>query len=104
MYRGRRNIMRLEEYNAKRAECIKYKMGATFTAFSELEDLISKEQLSFQYFDESEKWVSQRVDACMLLKKELAFTKEEFHQLAEAFRDIAQRLQAHADEIDAAEY
>lgn len=25
-----------------------------------------------------------------------------FHQLAEAFRDIARRLEAHADEIDAA--
>lgn len=104
MYRGRRNIMRLEEYNAKRAEHIKYKIDATFVAFSELEDLISKEQLSFQYFDESEKWVSERVNACMLLKKELAFNEEEFHQLAEAFRDIAQRLQAHADEIDAAEF
>ena len=104
MYRGRRNILRLEEYNAKRAECIKYKMGAIFTAFSELENLISKEQLSYQYFDESENWVSERVDACMLLKKDQAFTEEEYHQLAEAFRDIAQRLQAHADEIDAAEY
>ena len=104
MYRGRRKIMRLEEYNAKRAECIKYKMGATFTAFTELEDIISKLQLSFQYFDESENWVSERVNACMLLNKDLAFNEEEFHQLAEAFRDIAQRLQTHADEIDAAEF
>ena len=102
MYRGKRNILRLEEYNAKRAECIKYKMDATFTAFSELEDIISKEQLSFQYFDKPENWVSERADACMLLKKEQAFNEEEFHQLAEAFRDLAQRLQAHADEIDAA--
>lgn len=104
MYRGRRNILHLEEYNAKRAEHIKYKINATFVAFTELEDIISKSQLSFQYFDESENWVSERVNACMLLKKELAFTEEEFHKLAEAFRDIAQRLQAHADEIDAAKY
>lgn len=104
MYRGRRNIMRLEEYNANRAKCIKYKTDATFTAFSELEDIIDKSQLAYQYFDESPDWLTQRIDACMLLKKDDAFTEEEFHQLAEAFRDIAQRLQAHADEIDTAEY
>lgn len=32
------------------------------------------------------------------------YKEEEYHMLAEAFRDIAKRLQAHADEIDAAKY
>lgn len=102
MYRGKRNILRLEEYNAKRAECIKYKKDATFTAFTELEDIIDKSQLASQYFDESFEWLTLRIKACMLLNKDEAFTEEEFHKLAEAFRDLAQRLQAHADEIDAA--
>jgi hypothetical protein len=38
----------------------------------------------------------------MVMKKAMAFKDEEYHTLAEAFRDIAKRLLAHADEIDAA--
>lgn len=34
----------------------------------------------------------------------MSFKEEEYHQLAEAFRDIAKRLQAHADEIDSAAF
>lgn len=37
------------------------------------------------------------------MKKNAAFKENEYHQLAEALRDIAKRLQAHADEIDAAD-
>ena len=42
------------------------------------------------------------VNGCTVLNKSMAFKKDEYHQLAEAFRDIAKRLQAYADEIDAA--
>ena len=34
----------------------------------------------------------------------MSFKEDEYYQLAEAFRDIAKRLQAHADEIDAAKF
>lgn len=38
----------------------------------------------------------------MYLGKRKIMRGEEYHQRAEAFRHIAQRLQAHADEIDVA--
>lgn len=103
MYRGKRKILNLEEYNKRRSECIKYKSDAVTTAFSELEDLINKTALAQQYFEKSQSWLSQRINGCFVINKAMAFKDSEYHQLAEAFRDIAKRLQAHADEIDAAE-
>ena len=102
MYLGKRDILDVEEYEKRRSKCIEYKSDATFTAFSELEDIINKSQLSKQYFGRSQSWCSQRLHGCTVLKKSAAFKEEEYHKLAEAFRDIARRLQAHADEIDAA--
>lgn len=94
--------MRLAEYNEKRKEIISTKGGATWNAFIELENLINKSALTQQYFEKSQSWFAQRVHGCTVRNKESAFKKEEYHQLAEAFRDIAKRLIAHADEIDAA--
>lgn len=104
MYLGKRQILDLEKYNEHREKCIEYKPDATFTAFSELEDIINKTQLAKQYFGKSQGWLSQRINGCMVMKKTASFKEEEYHTLAEAFRDIAKRLQAHADEIDAARY
>ena len=104
MYVGKREIHNIEEYEKRRKECIEYKPDATATAFSELEDIINKSQIAKQYFGKSPSWFSQRVNGCIVLKKSMAFKEEEYHQLAEAFRDIAKRLQAHADEIDNAKY
>ena len=104
MYLGKRNIMNIADYEERRKKCIGYKPDATFTAFSELEDIINKSQIAKQYFGKSQSWFLQRLNGCTVLKKSKAFKEEEFHQLAEAFRDIAKRLQAHADEIDAAKY
>ena len=92
--------MRLEVYNERRKATIEDKAGAVFTAFSELEGLINKSQLAQQYFDKSHAWLSQRIHGCTVRKKEATFKPEEYHELAEAFRHIAMRLNAHADEID----
>ena len=102
MYLGKREILNKEEYESRRKNCIEFKSDATATAFSELEDIINKSQLAKQYFGKSQSWFSQRVNGLTVLNKSMAFKEEEYHQLAEAFRDIAKRLQAHADEIDAA--
>ena len=102
MYLGKREIFNKEEYELRRKACLEFKPDATITAFSELEDIINKTQLVKQYFGKSQSWFSQRLNGCTVLKKSVAFKEEEFHQLAEAFRDIAKRLQAHADEIDKA--
>lgn len=104
MYLGKRKIINLSEYEERRKKCIVYKPDATVTAFSELEDIINKSQIAKQYFEKSQSWFSQRLNGCTVLKKSVAFKEEEYHQLAEAFRDIAKRLQAHADEIDVAKY
>ena len=102
MYLGKRKIHNLAEYEERRKECIAYKSDATFTAFSELEDIINKSQLSKQYFNKSQSWFSQRLHGWQVLNKSMSFKPSEYHQLAEAFRDIARRLEAHADEIDSA--
>jgi len=102
MYLGTRKIFNSAKHEEYRKECIEYKAGAVFTAFSELEELINTEQLAVQYFDQTKEWMDARLHGCMVLKKAEAFQGEEYHQLAEAFRHIAKRLAAHADEIDAA--
>ncbi len=104
MYQGKRNIVRLDEYNERRKEIVSSKGGAVWNAFTELESLINKSALAQQYFEKSQSWFAQRVHGCTVRKKEMAFKEDEYHKLAEAFRDIAKRLQAHADEIDAAKF
>lgn len=104
MYLGKRDIMNIAAYEQHRKECIEYKPDATATAFSELEDIINKSQIAKQYFGKSQSWFSQRLNGCTVLNKSRSFKEEEYRTLADAFRDIAKRLNAHADEIDAAKY
>ena len=104
MYLGKREILNKEEYGKRRKKCIEFKADATATAFSELEGLINKSAIAQQYFEKSQSWFAQRLHGCAVLNKPMSFKEEEYHELAEAFRDIAKRLQAHADEIDAAKY
>lgn len=102
MYLGKRKIFNPERHNELRNEVIREKSGAVWNSFVELEGLINKTQLASQYFDKSHAWLSQKLHGCMVLSKQKAFTQSEYHQIAEAFRDIARRLEKHADEIDAA--
>lgn len=100
MYLGKRNIFDSEKNEQIRDLVIADKSGATWNAFVELEDLINKSQISQQYFEKSASWFSQRLHGCTVRNKAVSFKEEEYHQIAEAFRDIAKRLVAHADEID----
>lgn len=102
MYLGKRKIFNPEEHERRREIVISDKSGAVWNAFTELEGLLSKTQIAKQYFDRSQGWFSQKLNGCTMGKKEKSFSDEEYSQLAEAFRDIARRLEAHADEIDAA--
>lgn len=88
--------------NFRRALLTSTKPGAVWVAFKELNGLINKTQIAEQYFKRSQAWLSQKLNGCTLHQKKQAFTEAEYHQLAEALRDIARRLTAHADEIDAA--
>lgn len=100
MYLGKRKIFNKEKHEASREQLLQRKDDATFIAFSELEELINTEQLAMQYFDKTKEWLDERIDGCVYLTDKAKFSSEEYHTLAEAFRHIAQRLQAHADEID----
>lgn len=95
--------MRKDAYEEKRAKIIERKDGAVWIAFAELEDLFNPSSLAMQYFKESGEWLTKRLDGCAVRDKETSLDENECGQLAEAFRDIAKRLLAHADEIDAAE-
>ena len=101
-YLGKRTIINLEEYEKRREEINSIKSGAVFTLFAEMEDLISKSALARQYFHKTASWLSQRVNGCVVRNTKASFKEHEYHQLAEALRDIAKRLNAHADEIDEA--
>lgn len=101
MYRGKRKIFDTEKYEQHRKIDVSYKNGAIDVAFNELEGIIDGKVFAEQYFNQTEEWFAGRLEACTLLR-EGKFTSDECHELAEAFRDIAKRLNAHADEIDAA--
>lgn len=100
MYLGKRKIHNPEKHEEIRKTVIADKCGATWNAFVELEGLINKSQLAQQYFEKTQGWFSQRLHGCTVRKKSMTFKEKEYHELAEAFRDIAKRLNAHADEID----
>ena len=102
MYLGKREILNIAEYEALRAQDIKDKQGATHVAFTELEGLLNNSALARQYFNRSPAWLTQRLNGNMVFNKKAGFRPQEYKQLADAFRDIARRLVAHADEIDAA--
>ena len=86
----------------RRSQQIKIKSEAVWATFMSLESLINAAALSRQYFKRSSGWLSQRINGNIVFGEKARFREAEYHQLAEAFRDIARRLNAHADEIDAA--
>lgn len=86
----------------RRAQQVKIKSEATWVAFIELDGLLNTSALARQYFKRSPGWLSQRINGNIVFGQKAAFREEEYHQLVDTFRDIARRLNAHADEIDAA--
>ncbi len=102
MYLGTRKFYDPEQSERNREALIATKTGAVANTFIELEGLINKTQLAAQYFNKSQAWLSQKINGCVSHNRKAEFSETEYHRLAEAFRDIARRLEAHADEIDAA--
>ena len=86
----------------RRAQQIKIKSEATWVAFLELDGLINKSKLAEQYFNKSQAWLSQKINGTVSHGARQRFSPADYHQLAEAFRHIARRLEQHAAEIDAA--
>jgi len=102
MYLGKLKLKNPERYEEFRAMDLIDKSGAVDIAFSELGGILNKSQIAEQYFGKSQAWFSQKLHGCTVLNRAKSFTEEEYNQLSDALRDIARRLTAHADEIDAA--
>ena len=102
MYLGKLKLKNPEQYEDRRAFLIAEKSGAIFTAFAELDGTVNKTRLAADYFDRSPAWLAHKIHGATVCNKVQSFSEQEAHCLAEAFRDIACRLLAHAAEIDAA--
>ena len=87
----------------RRAEQMKVKSEAVWVVFKELGGLINVSRLARDYFHKSQSWFAQKINGYSVCNKERSFTAEEYARLSEALRDIANRLNRYADEIDAAE-
>lgn len=102
MYLGKNKLNNPAQYERDRDRNLEVKSSAVWVTFFELDGLINKSALARQYFGRSQGWLSQKLNGCTSHNVRQRFSAEEYHELAEAFRDIARRLNAHADEIDAA--
>lgn len=86
----------------RRAEQMKVKSEAVWVVFHELDGLLNVSKLAKEYFHKSQSWFAQKINGYSVNNKERTFTKDEYNQITESFRDIAKRLNRYADEIDAA--
>lgn len=102
MYLGKNKLHDPAQYELDRARNLETKSSTVWLAFFELDGLLNKSQLARQYFRRSQAWLSQKINGCTTHNVKQRFTREEYHELAESFRDIARRLEAHAAEIDSA--
>lgn len=101
MYQGKQKVFNPTRLEEDRANLIGHRSGAIFNSFLELEDILNKSELARQYFGRSHSWLSQRLNGSMVNNAKKEFSAPEAHKLADAFRDIAQRLTSLAAEIDA---
>lgn len=101
MYQGKRIIFNPQEHERTRKEVITYRGGAIYNAFIELDDIVNKSEFSKQYMDRSQSWFSQKLNGCPAGGAKKEFTAEEARKIAEAFKDMAKRLTALAEEINA---
>lgn len=84
----------------RRSQQITLKSEATWVAFMELGGLLNTSALARQYFNRSPGWLLQRLNGNTVFGKKAEFREEDYRTLAEALRDIARRLEVHADEIE----
>lgn len=86
----------------RRAQLMSYKPTAAWQAFFELNGLINVSRLAKDYLHCSQSWLSQRINNTVSHGKMAEFSPEDADRVAAAFRQIADRLNAYAAEIEAA--
>ncbi|MGM9753140.1 MAG: DUF5053 domain-containing protein [Candidatus Cryptobacteroides sp.] len=101
MYQGKHELFNPEGHEETRNQSISYRGGAIYTAFVELEDIINKAEFAQQYLGKSSEDFNKKLDGCPVGGSQTEFSAKEAKKIAESFRDIAKRLTALAEEIDA---
>ena len=101
MYQGKRKIFNPQGHEETRNAAISYRGGAIYNAFIELDGIINKTEFAKQYMEKSAGWFSQKLNGCPVGGIKRGFTADEARKIAESFRDIAKRLEALSEEIDA---
>lgn len=96
----KKKVLNPEMYEEHRKETIKFREGAISTAFDELDGILNKTALARDYFGKSQSWFSQKLNGCNVCNNTASFTAQETLTLADAFRDLAVRLQGLAEEIE----
>lgn len=96
----KKKVLNPDLYEEHRKETVKFRDGAISTAFDELDGIINKSAMARDYFGKSQSWFSQKLNGCNVSNATAAFTAQEAHQLAAAFRDLSVRLSGLADEIE----
>lgn len=86
----------------RRSEQMKVKSEAVWKIFLELDSLINVSKFAKQYFKKSHSWFLQKVNGYDVNHKRAEFTPEEYDRISASFRDLAQRLNDYADELDKA--
>jgi hypothetical protein len=94
-------VLNIDNYEADRAECIKYRSGAISVAFDELDGIINKSAFTRDYMHKSQGWFSQRLHGAHVCCTDVQFKPDEARLIAASFRDIARRLEGLASEIEA---
>lgn len=89
-----------QKHEETRKDCVNYRGGAIYTAFTELAGIINKSEFAKQYMGHTQGWFSQKLNSCPVGGAKREFTSSEAAKIAESFRDIASRLCNLADEID----
>ncbi len=86
----------------RREQQVRIKSEAVWVTFMEMRGLLNTAGVAREYFNRSPAWFTQRINGNMVFGKPASFKPEEYQRLSEALRDIAKRLERHADEIDSA--
>ncbi len=87
-----------------RANVVAYKMGAVDNMVLELhsDGIVNFSKFCEKYLQRTKDWTAGKLEACTYLKKDDAFTPEEYTAISAGLRDLAARLAAYANEIDSA--
>lgn len=93
--------MNPQKHEETRKDCVSYRGGAIYTAFTELDGIVCKSEFAKQYMEKSVSWFSQKLNGCPVGGVKRGFTADEARRIAGSFRDIARRLEALSEEIDA---